>query len=505
VLAVNAAPVNTVPGAQTIDEDTQLIFSTANGNLLSISDIDAGANTVQVTLAVTNGTLTLGSAGFVGAEAGANTTTVDDQLDTGIAMAPDGSYVVVWRSEAQDDPDNQAGIYARIYNAAGVPQTGELLINENTPGDQLKPSVGIDDSGNFVVAWEGSDASGKGVYARVFNSAGVAQTGEFLVNQTTGNDQKEASIAVDADGDFVVAWQSKDQDGDKEGVYARVFDSAGLAQTDEFLVNQTTNKEQKDPSVSMDDAGNFVVAWQSKDQDGSKEGIYARLYDDAGVAQTGEFRVNETTAQEQKAPSVAMDADGDFVVAWHSKNQDQADGFHGVYARAYDATGTATTSEFAVNQTTAGDQINASVAIEADGDFVIGWQGPDAGGNGVYARSFDAAGTALSGELLLNATTANEQTKPTLAAAEGMPFVAAWSSLAQDNADNLSGVYLSRPALTFAAGDGAADASMTFTGTIAQINAALDGMTYVPDTNYWTWATREPVAPRSTWTSSTSP
>ncbi|MGE0607077.1 MAG: DUF4347 domain-containing protein, partial [Pirellulales bacterium] len=63
VNAVNDAPANTVPGAQSVDEDAALVFTVANGNAISISDIDAGASSVQVTLAVTNGTLSLGGTG----------------------------------------------------------------------------------------------------------------------------------------------------------------------------------------------------------------------------------------------------------------------------------------------------------------------------------------------------------------------------------------------------------------------------------------------------------
>ena len=44
VTAVNDAPMNTVPGAQTTDEDTPLVFSAANGNAISMADIDAAAN-----------------------------------------------------------------------------------------------------------------------------------------------------------------------------------------------------------------------------------------------------------------------------------------------------------------------------------------------------------------------------------------------------------------------------------------------------------------------------
>jgi hypothetical protein len=64
ITAVNDAPVNTVPGAQATAEDTPLTFSSGNGNQITIGDVDAAANTVQVTLTATNGVLTL--AGLTG-------------------------------------------------------------------------------------------------------------------------------------------------------------------------------------------------------------------------------------------------------------------------------------------------------------------------------------------------------------------------------------------------------------------------------------------------------
>lgn len=60
VIAVNDAPVNNVPsGVQTTPEDTDLIFNTANGNRISISDVDAGNKPVTVTLTATNGVIKL--------------------------------------------------------------------------------------------------------------------------------------------------------------------------------------------------------------------------------------------------------------------------------------------------------------------------------------------------------------------------------------------------------------------------------------------------------------
>ena len=109
----------------------------------------------------------------------------------------------------------------------------------------------------------------------------MVQGGEFRVNTTTTKEQTASSVAMDADGNFVVTWSSKDQDGDNWGVYAKRYNADGLAQGGEFRVNTSTAKEQMFSSVAMDADGNFVVTWSSKDQDGDSWGVYAQRYDAA--------------------------------------------------------------------------------------------------------------------------------------------------------------------------------------------------------------------------------
>ncbi len=72
VLALSLAPVNSVPAAQTTNEDTALIFNAANSNLISITD-DPGES-LEVTVSVTNGTVTLSQTTGLVITAGANGT-----------------------------------------------------------------------------------------------------------------------------------------------------------------------------------------------------------------------------------------------------------------------------------------------------------------------------------------------------------------------------------------------------------------------------------------------
>lgn len=68
VNAVNDAPVNTVPGAQTTGDTIPLVFSSANGNAISVADADAGTGLVRMSFATgaaANGTLSLANPGGV--------------------------------------------------------------------------------------------------------------------------------------------------------------------------------------------------------------------------------------------------------------------------------------------------------------------------------------------------------------------------------------------------------------------------------------------------------
>jgi hypothetical protein len=102
VTAVNDAPVNSAPGLQHVNQDSTLVFNAGNGNLLSISDVDAGGGTVRVTLTATNGLMTLsGITGLVfsvGSGTGDATMTFDGSIANinnalnGLTFSPTSGY-----------------------------------------------------------------------------------------------------------------------------------------------------------------------------------------------------------------------------------------------------------------------------------------------------------------------------------------------------------------------------------------------------------------------------
>lgn len=190
-----------------------------------------------------------------------------------------------------------------------VPTGAEFQVNSYTSAGQSLPDIGMDGEGDFVVVWGsfGQDGSYLGVFAQRFNSTGSPQAAEFQLNTRTTSFQSRPTVAMEGDGDFVVAWESYLQDGSAYGIFARGFDSTGGPQATEFQVNSYTASLQSYPTVALLSTGDFIVAWQSY-QDGSYSGVFARRFGSTGVPLATEFQVNSYTASRQRAPAWAARA-----------------------------------------------------------------------------------------------------------------------------------------------------------------------------------------------------
>lgn len=383
-----------------------------------------------------------------GVEFQVNSFATNAQAAASAAMGPNGDFVIVWRSYLQDG--YQLGVFSKRFSSAGVTLASEFQVNTQTTRFEYGPVIASDDDGDFVVVWHssGQDGSGPGIFLQRYDSSGAGLGVHFQVNTRTVSPQRFATVAMDADADFVVAWQSQYQDGNSYGVFARRFDAAGVPQAVEFQVNSRTTGHQGFPTAAMEDGGDFVVVWQSAGQDGSETGVFAQRFDAAGSPQGIEFQVNTYTVGQQEYAALAMDADGDFLVAWDSGFQDAST--NGLFARRFDSAGAALASEFQVSALTFAQQFHSVAAMDANGDFVVAWTSSLPGGSGyeISAQAFTRAGLRVGPELQVNTFTLSSQQfflapRPSGAAmgADG-DFLVVWESANQDG--NQSGVFAQR-------------------------------------------------------------
>src|SRR5256885_12639728 len=86
----------------------------------------------------------------------------------------------------------------------------------------------------------------------------------------------------------------------------------------EFQVNEESTGAQLANAVGIDKNGGSVVVFSANEPGSGSQDIYARRFDKRGQPVGDHFRVNTFTAGVQQNPVLAMDKNGDFVVAWMS-------------------------------------------------------------------------------------------------------------------------------------------------------------------------------------------
>jgi hypothetical protein len=371
-----------------------------------------------------------------------NTETIGDQGNPGVAVDANGNFVVIWESAGQDGSGE--GVYGQRYDNTGTAVGNAFQVNTETTNDQDDPVVAMDANGNFVVIWESreQDGSGEGIYGQRYAADGTTLGSEFLVNTTTAAFQADPAVAMDANGNFVVVWESSGHDGNGKGIAAQRYAADGTAQGGELLANTAVIGDQEDPEVAMDADGNFVIIWESFGQDGDGYGLYGQRYDANGTAQGAEFLVNTETTGDQTFQHVAMNATGDFVVVWKSDGQD-GDGY-GVYGQRYSSTGATVGNEFQVNVEVTGNQEDPAVTLDEAGNFFVVWEsdGQDGDRYGIYGRHYDSTGTPVAGEFRINTTTVNDQEDPRTVLDTDGNLIVVWEDYAQDG--DGGGIYGSR-------------------------------------------------------------
>lgn len=365
-----------------------------------------------------------------------NSYTNSDQLYPSIASLRDGGYVLTWESFQQDGAD--WGVYAQLFDSFGSKLGPEFIIPSITSsreytavheGDSNRQAVAALDNGGFVATWSAErDGSAFGAYGRLFDASGQPIGSEFRINTTTTNNQFNPSVTGLAGGGFVVTWNS-DHQGTWQ-VYGQRFDSAANPVGAEFKVGQSSGNDQRHTVLAGLTNGGFVTAWS--EADGSGYGIRLRMFDVSGERLGSELQANTFNTNSQYQPGITALHSGGFLVVWSSDSQDGSS--WGIYGQRFDENGAKVGQEFSVNTTTFDQQRWPQVAAFNDDGFIVTWSGLSQDGSswGVFSQRFAADGTKQGPERVLNAYTDSEQWASSVATLADGSYAVVWHSLGQD-------------------------------------------------------------------------
>jgi len=238
-------------------------------------------------------------------------------------------------------------------------------------------------------------------------------------------------------GNLVAAWTSSGKDGSGKGVVYRVFNSQGAPLGATKVANSHTAGHQQEVDIAATANGGFVVVWRGDGpEDDSGGGVYARLFNALGTAVGNQFVVNSYTFASQSSPAVTL-AGQKTPMVWYSMAQDGASG--SVVGQLFDVAGAPAVQEFIVNGVTDNNQKSPAVAGNGNG-FAAVWMSnnQDGSGWGVFMRKFNTSGQSLGADIQVNSTSAGDQVLPDVAATGAAGYAAVWV-VEENNACQIKG------------------------------------------------------------------
>ncbi|MFI1645732.1 hypothetical protein ACH4XT_02125 [Streptomyces avidinii] len=288
-------------------------------------------------------------------------------------------------------------MYIRMYKD-GVPLWDEKKLSTggtNGTWSNQKPDVGIADNGNAVVVWTADPDGNKygDIAVRKVSPSGTV-TSLPRPHASGDGDQLRPTVAVNGSGSYTVAWEDTADGSTLNQVLASSWDAAGALRYQDVKVstiNAGAAGSNRRPDAAMDSSGNTAIVWE-EDADGNG-GINIGL---AKLNTTGGFAVarraaNSLTDGQQSKPAVAQAADGRIVIAWGDEYIPGTGAGtparpERIYHRVFSATGVPTETEARTisekgsaaepvdPDRPVGAQSEPDVAVSGDGTFVVAWR-----------------------------------------------------------------------------------------------------------------------------------
>ncbi|OMH37537.1 Ig-like domain-containing protein [Motiliproteus sp. MSK22-1] len=309
-------------------------------------------------------------------------------------------------------------------------------VNTDTVHYQNLPSIASLANGGYVIAWQSDDQDGSdaGIFAQQYDANKSPGGGEFQVNTFTDSYQYYPSITGLKNGGYVITWHSMDQDGSLWGIFAQQFSAEGNPIGPEFGVNTETSDSQTAPAITSLDDGGYIIVWGSKSPNGTN--INAQQFDTNGNSIGNEFQVNTSTyGVGQFFPAITTLDNGNYVITWAMGTQSGTTGLD-IYSQHFDANSNPIGNEIKVNTFTGPtDQADPAIAALKDGGYIVtwgSWGGQDGSGVGVFAQQFDANSNPMGSEFQVNTYTGGYQSAPSVTSLGDGGYVITWHSNGHD-------------------------------------------------------------------------
>jgi len=238
----------------------------------------------------------------------------NDQYNPQIALDSSGDSHITWYG-----PHPVTGGELQIWYADNTSGSWANAQITTAAGGftQWRPQIAVDGGGDSHITWDGPHPVTGGNYQIWYadNTSGSWATTQ-ITNDTAGNGQFHAQIALDSGGDSHITWFG---DHPTTGVprqiwYADNTSGSWLAPTQ--LTTATGSNNQEDPQIAVDSGGDSHITWNGLHP--TTGGAYQIWYTDntSGSWSAPTQLTSAPSFDTQEEPQIALDSGGDSHITW---------------------------------------------------------------------------------------------------------------------------------------------------------------------------------------------
>ncbi|WP_194867948.1 hypothetical protein [Pseudoalteromonas sp. PPB1] len=313
------------------------------------------------------------------------------------AVLKDGSYVTIWTGK--DPMFGQDPVFAQRFNADGTLAGTETYLSYSPSHRHNSAAISPLNDGGYATAWARYKDNSTDLVIRTFDADGTPRIDELVIKSVQMDLLGSPTVTTLSNGEFVVAWAHANPIAANSDIYAQRFLANGTPASDAFIVSNTVDYEQKLVSLTALSDGKFMASWHGRGI-GDDHGVFIRTFAADGTPLTDETLVNDNSDGQQQTAAIDTLPDGSVVVTWVSLTADSTD----IMVKRMNADGTPAGQQTMVDQSTVNLFTIPSVAALSDGRYVLSWQGEDdiASPSYLYTRAYNANDTATGDKVTIS-------------------------------------------------------------------------------------------------------
>ncbi len=345
-----------------------------------------------------------------------------------IALDNSGFPVVAWR----ESNGNVYNIYVKRWDGTSWQFVGGAISAVGGMTDSFKPSLALDASGNPVVAFQEDDGSVNNIYVSRWKGSAWQLVGGAISAVAGGTGAYEPSLALDSLGNPVVAW--REQNPNTSFVYVRRYVAGSWQAIGGALSAVAGTTDAIEPSLKLDGSGNPVVAWQ--ESDGVDNNIYVYRYTGSWQVVGGALSGSSVAGSSAFSPSLDLDNTFHPVVAWRESNGTGTPDDIYVYKLV---AGTWQPVGGALNAVTGLTNVgNPYLVLDGNNKPVVAWDETAGASNSIYVKRWTGSVWQAVGSRLSSVGNNTDAFEPAITLDSNNNPIAAWS----ENNGNVFNIYV---------------------------------------------------------------